>query len=138
MMEIKIDNVKISIPVGWSVRYTKSPQLFVIYSGIEVNDTFQENGNLVIEYLPREYSVKEYIDACIISLERVYKDFNIITSEGNYHIISGKINEISMQQIQFFNVKEKIAYIFTCASDPKNFTRFEDTFRKIAASLIIE
>ena len=119
MMKISIENVSIEAPLGWFAQYTKSPQLFFLYSPLEVNDTIQENCNLTIEYLSSPYTVEEYKDANIEALQSVYREFQILESNNNYHIIKGYVGENYVKQIQYFYVKLNIAYVLTFTSNPE-------------------
>ena len=135
-MKISIENVSIEAPLGWFAQYTKSPQLFFLYSPLEVNDTIQENCNLTIEYLSSPYTVKEYKDANIEPLQSVYREFEILESNMNYHIIRGYVGEIYVKQVQYFYVKSNIAYVLTFTSNPENFDRFKTQFNLIADTFI--
>jgi len=130
-MQIKIDNYSITVPSGWLAQRTDSSTVFVLYSPVEENDTFQENGNLTIEKLPTEYSVKGYLEAAQKNIKKIYGNFALIEEGENYQIISGDINGIVVQQIQFVSIKENTAYILTFTSNPENFNRYKDTFKKI-------
>lgn len=138
VMKIEIGNVKINSPVGWIAQYTKSPQVFFLYSPVEENDTFQENCNLTIENLPGKYSIKNYMIESIKQIKKVYKDLKIIETSDNYHIISGDVNGNIVQQIQFFYIKNNIAYVLTFTSTPEKFNDYTDTFKIIAKSFEIK
>jgi hypothetical protein len=135
-MKIVVDNVSIEVPVGWLSQYTKSPQLFFLYSPVEVNDTFQENCNLTIEYLPSSYTIQEYKKAGVTALKSVYGDFQLVESSENYHIITGLVGEVSVKQIQYFYIKSNIAYVLTFSSNPENFSRYKEQFESIAETFI--
>jgi hypothetical protein len=130
-MEIKIDNYSITVPSGWLAQRTDSSTVFILYSPIEENDTFQENGNLAVEKLPTQYSVKGYLEAARENIKKIYGNFILIEEGENYQIISGDINGTTVQQIQFVSIKKNMAYILTFTSNPENFNHYLDTFKKI-------
>ena len=133
-MEVKIDNYSITVPSGWLAQRTDSSILFVLYSPLEENDDFQENGNLSVEQLPSKYSVKGYLESSREYIKTLYSNFNLIEAKDNYQIISGEINGTKVQQIQFVFMKGNIANILTFTSNPENFARYLDTFKKIQKS----
>lgn len=135
-MKISINDISIESPIGWLAQYTKSPQLFFLYSPMEVNDTFQENCNLTIEYLPSPYTIKEYKDASVAAIESVYGNFQLLESNDNYHIITGYVGDIKLKQIQYFYIKSNIAYVLTFSSNPENFSRYKDQFSSIAMTFV--
>ncbi len=130
-MQIKIDNYAITVPSGWLAQRTDSSTVFILYSPIEENDTFQENGNLAIEKLPTKYSVKDYLKAAQEYIKKIYGNFLLIEEGDDYQIISGDMNGTAVQQIQFVSIKDNTAYILTFTSNPENFDRYLDTFREI-------
>ena len=130
-MKIECENTTIEVPLGWLAQYTKSPQMFVLYSPVEQNDTFQENCNLAIEALPIDYTVLNYMKASIEIMRSVYSNLEIIESNENFHIISGSINDIVVQQIQFFYINNNTAYVLTFTSNPANFNRYLEEFKSI-------
>ena len=131
LMNIKIDNVSISVPEGWSAQYTNSLPVFVLFSPVEENDTFQENANLTIEQLQVKCTKKEYLKACRELISTMYNNFELIEEGNNYHIISGFFNEKNVMQLQFVSIKKNTAYIMTYTSDMDNFARYLDTFKAI-------
>lgn len=131
-MTISIDDISIESPIGWFAQYTKSPQLFFLFSPLENNDTFQENCNLTIEYLSVPYTIDEYMADSVTALESVYKGFQLASSRDNYHVFTGYIGETLVKQMQFFYIAEAKAYVLTFSSDPDNFDRYRDQFRSIA------
>ena len=133
-MEVKIDNYSITVPSGWLAQRTDSAPLFVLYSPVEENDDFQENGNLSVERLPSKYSVKGYLESSRAYIKTLYSNFNLIEAKDNYQIISGEINGTKVQQIQFVFMKGNIANVLTFTSNPENFARYLDTFKKIQKS----
>lgn len=134
-MTIECENITIEAPLGWLAQYTKTPQLFILYSPLEANDTFQENCNLTLEALPTHYTVPNYMEASINGLKTVYSNLKLIESKNNYHIISGNINNIIVKQIQYFYIKNNTAYILTFTSNPENFNRYLAEFESIAQTL---
>ncbi len=134
LMQIKIDNFSISVPEGWSVEYSNSAYIFVLYSPLEVNDTFRENANLSLEKLHAKRNEKQYLEAVQDILSLVYTDFELLEFGDNYHIISGSLNGIEVIQIQYVAIKNDIAYIMTYSSDPDNFARYFDVFESIQAT----
>lgn len=133
-MEVKIDNYSITVPSGWLAQRTDSSILFVLYSPLEENDDFQENGNLSVAQLLSKYSVKEYLESSREYIKTLYSNFNLIEAKDNYQIISGEINGTKVQQIQFVFMKGNIANVLTFTSNPENFARYLDTFKKIQKS----
>ena len=133
-MKVKIDNYSITVPAGWMAQRTDSSALFILYSPLEENDDFQENGNLSIEQLPSKYSVKGYLEASREYIKTIYSNFNLIETKDNYQIITGEINGTKVQQIQFVFMKGNVANVLTFTSNPENFARYLDTFKKIQKS----
>jgi len=133
-MKIEIDNVSFEVPPLWMVQYSKSPQLFMAYSPVEQNDTFQENGNLTIEYLPSDYTAKGYLAASGESIKAVFSDFKIISTGDHFHVYTGKLNGTLLQQIQYVYIKSKVAYILTFTATPESYGNYEKEFQSIAST----
>lgn len=138
LMTVSVGNVEVSIPVGWYAQYTKSPQLFYLYSPLEPNDTFQENCNLTIEQLPVEYTVAEYMRLSAEQLSRVYSSLDLVVTSDNSHTISGAIGGTALQQSQYFYIRNRVAYILTFSATPKTFEKFSEVFAEIERSFRIE
>ncbi len=134
VMKVIVDNFEITVPGGWLAQRTDSPTVFMLYSPIEEYDTFQENGNLVVEKLPAKYSVKGYLEAGRESLKKFYGDFKLIEEGKNYQIISGNLNGNYVQQIMFAEMNGLDAYVLTFSSNPENFDRYLETFKTIYKS----
>ena len=130
-MEIKIDNYSITVPSLWLAQRTDSATVFILYSPIEENDTFQENGNLTVEKLPSKYSVKAYLKAGREVLKKLYANFKLIEEGADYQIFSGELNGIALQQMQFVTISGTEAYVLTFSSTPEDFDRYADTFKAI-------
>ena len=105
--------------------------MFILYSPIEENDTFQENGNLTVEKLPSKYSVKAYLKAGREVLKKLYANFKLIEEGADYQIFSGELNGIALQQMQFVSISGTEAYVLTFSSTPEDFDRYADTFKAI-------
>jgi hypothetical protein len=137
-MKIKVENAEIDVPLGWFAHYTKQPQLFFLYSPLEDDyDDFQENCNLMKEKLPGKYSMEEYMKASINAVKDVYTGLVIEETGKNYYIFSGIVNDIEVKQIQYYYIKNNIAYILTFTSAPETFTDYFAIFKKIAESFKI-
>ena len=130
-MRIKIDNYSITIPSLWLAQRTDSATVFILYSPLEENDTFQENGNLAVEKLPSKYSVKAYLKAGREVLKKLYANFKLIEEGDDYQIFSGELNGIALQQMQFVSISGTEAYVLTFSSTPEDFDRYVDTFKAI-------
>ena len=130
-MQIKIDNYSITIPSLWLAQRTDSATVFILYSPIEENDTFQENVNLTVEKLPSKYSVKAYLKAGREVLKKLYANFKLIEEGDDYQIFSGELNGIALQQMQFVSISGTEAYVLTFSSTPEDFDRYAETFKAI-------
>ena len=130
-MQIKIDNCSITIPSLWLAQRTDSATVFILYSPLEENDTFQENGNLTVEKIPAKYSVKAYLKAGREMLKKLYANFKLIEEGADYQIFSGELNGIALQQMQFVTISGTEAYVLTFSSTPEDFDRYADTFKSI-------
>lgn len=134
-MIVQCDGISIEAPVGWLVQYTQSPTVFMMYSPLENNDTFQENGNIVVEDLPTPYTIPEYMDLSIEFLQSVYTDYKLLEREGNRLVITGHVGDILVQQVQFYHIVDNTAYVLTFTSNPLNFKRYTAVFNSIAQSV---
>ena len=103
-MQIKIDNCSITIPSLWLAQRTDSATVFILYSPLKENDTFQENGNLTVEKIPAKYSVKAYLKAGREMLKKLYANFKLIEEGADYQLFSGELNGIALQQMQFVTI----------------------------------
>ena len=130
-MQIKIDNCSITIPSLWLAQRTDSATVFILYSPLEENDTFQENGNLTVEKIPAKYSVKAYLKAGREMLKKLYANFKLIEEGADYQLFSGELNGIALQQMQFVTISGTEAYVLTFSSTPEDFDRYADTFKAI-------
>ena len=130
-MQIKIDNCSITIPSLWLAQRTDSATVFILYSPLEENDTFQENGNLTVEKIPAKYSVKAYLKAGREMLKKLYANFKLIEEGADYQIFSGEFDGIALQQMQFVTISGTEAYVLTFSSTPEDFDRYADTFKSI-------
>ncbi len=99
-MKVEAEGFTIRVPLGWMAQYTKTPCVFMLYSPVEENDTFQENGNLVVEALPGKSSIKTYMEQSIAAIREMYKNPKVLEAKENYHVIAGQINETLVQQIR--------------------------------------
>lgn len=134
VMKISIDHFSINVPLGWYAMYAGSPTVFQLFSPPEANDSFQENANLMIEKLPRLYTVKEYQDASIQYLPTLFSDFQVIERQENYHIYHATLNQVEIVGMQMIYIKEKEAYTLTFSAKPDTFQLFRDSFFSIARS----
>jgi hypothetical protein len=137
-MTLQAENIEIRSPINWLAQYTQSPQLFIIYSPIEPNDTFQENLNLTTEALPSPYTVSAYMEASQNVLQSVYQSFELEVTGDSFHIYTGTVNGVTVKQIQYFWVVGNTAYILTGSALPSTFQNFADTFQTIADSVVIK
>lgn len=135
VMKVEIEKFKLQLPVTWMIQYTKTPYIFIIYAALLENDTFQENGSLVVEQLPQKISINDYRKAALGQLEPYYEDFKLEESKDNYVIISGVVNGASVKQVQYYYINNKEAYIITFTSTPEEFADYLPDFKKIAGSL---
>ncbi|HBD95931.1 MAG TPA: hypothetical protein DC057_17305 [Spirochaetia bacterium] len=127
------------VPTGWYIEYKKSPNLFIVFAPAEnEKDTFQENYNLVMEYLPKVYSISNYMTASVIQLKNVYTDFKILKTGTNYHIYQGKLGDNQLKQMQYFFIKEKTAYILTFSALLNSFGDYEEIFISIAENFSLK
>jgi len=133
-MFIRCGETSIEVPFGWLAQYTKSPNIFIIYSPVEQNDTFQENGNLTVEALPVPYTVEEYMRAGNEIMSTIYRKYQVIESSEHWHVITGILNDTLLQQIQYFYIRDNTAYVLTFTAIPESFDRYRPVFDSIAAS----
>lgn len=133
-MKVEIGNFKISLPVGWMAQYTGNAQVFFLFSPLEKDDTFQENCNLTPEPLNQKISLEDYIKTIMTGLDGAYSNMKVIEAKDNYRIITGEINETVVEQMLYFYITPKVAYVLTFTATPDSFADYVDTFRKIAAS----
>lgn len=138
LMHIKVGDIGMSIPEGWLIQYSNTQQIFYLYAPVTENDGFHENGNVTYEELPRKYTIKDYMEASVSQLEEIFNDFKVIKSEGNYHIISGEMQGIKVQQIQYSFMKGLRAYVLTFSSTPDKFNQYEQVFRDMAATFSVK
>ena len=136
-MKVKAENIEVDVPVSWLAQYTKSPQIFFLFSPLEKGDNFQENGNLMKEAVRGKSSLKNYMDESVKALKTVYKELKIEETGTNYHILSGILNNIRVKQIQYLYIKDNNIYILTFTATPESFAKFSGVFKKIAESLKI-
>ena len=134
VMKISIDHFSVKVPLGWYALYAGSPTVFQLFSPLEADDSFQENANLMVEKLPRLYTVKEYQDASIQYLPSLFSDFQVIERQDNYHIYHAALNQVEIVGMQMIFIKEKEAYTITFSAKPDTFERFRDSFFAIAQS----
>lgn len=133
-MFISIDKYQIAVPVGWLAQYTKDQIVFVLYSPLEENDTFQENCNLTTETLKTQMTLSEYIKLSVDTLKGIYKDLRIQAQKDNYLVYTGTMDGGMIKQLQYYYINNTEAYVLTCSSDPANYARYEKTFRQIAGT----
>ncbi|MCL2480525.1 MAG: hypothetical protein FWF38_02325 [Spirochaetaceae bacterium] len=136
-MKVKVENTEIDVPLGWYAQYTKSPQIFFLYSPLEEGDDFQENCNLMKEMLPGKYSLKDYMEASIEVVKEIYIGLVLEETGTNYYVFSGIVNNIRVKQIQYYYIKNNIAYILTFSATPDSFSQYSAIFKKIAESFKI-
>ena len=137
-MKIKVENAEIDVPLGWFAQYTKQPQLFFLYSPLEGDyDDFQENCNLMKEKLPGKYSMEDYMKASINAVKDVYTELVVEETGKNYYIFSGIVSDTEVKQIQYYYIKNNIAYILTFTAAPETFADYFAIFKKIAESFKI-
>lgn len=134
VMKISVDNFSVDVPEYWIAQRLDSQIKFIIYSPVEENDTFQENGNLTVETLPGSYSAKAYLKAARDNLKAVYSNFNLIEEGDNFHIYTAKFDSTTLKQLQYVAIKGKEAYVFTFSSTEADFDRYKETFVNIYKS----
>jgi hypothetical protein len=137
-MKLVMDNITIESPIGWLAQYTKSPNVFFIYSPLEVNDTFQENCNLTVEELYIDMTIEEYFQATLDQLKDFYTNFNLEEKLENYCIYSGILNNVKLRQMQYYYKKDNAVYVLTFTSTPIEFDSYRSIFKEIAASFSID
>jgi hypothetical protein len=137
LMRVSVGNAEVSIPVGWYAEYRNSGMVFVLYSPLEEDDSFQENGNLATEALDKAYSVKDYMAAALEQVKTVYENFSLAASGKNYHVYTGTVNNVDVTQIQYFYIKGKTAYVLTFTAKPDTFDDYSDTFAAIAKTFVV-
>lgn len=132
-MQIKIDNCEITVPPEWLAKRTASDPntVFFLYAPLEENDTFQENCNLTVEKFPTDITVKDLLQVVRTYIKTQYDNFALIEEGDNYHIISGDLEGVTVQQIQFITIKNRTAYSLTFTSNPVDFDRYLDIFIEI-------
>ncbi len=133
-MQVKFDNYSLTVPSGWLVQRVDGPALLMVYSPMDEDDQFQENINLACEKLPGKFTVKGYLSAAREFIKTMYSDFNLVEEGSDYQIISGNINGIALQQVQFVFIKNNTAHVLTCSSTPEDFDRYYEVFKQIKSS----
>jgi len=132
-MQIKIDNYEITVPPEWLAKRADSDPnaVFYLYAPLDENGAIRENCNLTVEKLPADITIKELMQIVRIYLKTVYDNFTLIEEGDNYHIFSGELEGVSVQQIQFITISDRTAYSFTCTSTPEDFDCYLDIFIEI-------
>lgn len=137
-MKIVIDNISIESPLGWLAQYTKSPNLFFLYSPLKPNDTFQENCNLTVEELYIDLSISEYMQATLDQLNSFYTDFSLKEKGKNFTVYYGILNNVELVQAQYYYKEDNTVYVLTCTSTPSEFDNYRVVFKQIASSFSIQ
>ncbi len=137
-MRIRCENVEVEVPAGWLAVYTRSPQLFVLYAPLKENDVFQENMNLVSEFLPRKMDVASYMQASAKAMERVFGHIEVLETGDGFHIYAAEMDGVRFLQMQFFFVQDNTACVLTGSADTEDFSLYRDTFTAIADTVVID
>jgi len=136
-MKISAEGISINVPLGWLAEYKKTPVIFMVYSPEETQNTVRENYNLVIENLPRAYTLEEYSSLSLKNIKALFTNIDVVEQKNNYHIYKADYNGIKLQQIQYFFIKNKIAYVLTFSSVQDTFEQYKNLFFEIAKSFEI-
>lgn len=133
-MQIKVNNLEVTVPDGWLATKVNNGTEFMLYSPVEENDSFQENANVTVEKLLQEITPKEYLASARNTLSVIFEGFKVESEGNNFHIYTGTINGVLVKQIQYCAIKNGNAYVFTFSSEPKSFKKYEKTFAEIFKS----
>ena len=134
---------QISLPaelIGWSITDDTGGMTLVIMKGLS-DPPSQPSANVVVEPLSVSLTSKEYLEASVVTLKSVIKDWKEesrrtikIGGKDGYEIIyTGKIvSDVTFKWIQQLVVKGKYGYVITGANVAEKFV--EDVFLKIMAT----
>ena len=137
-MKLTVKKTSILVPTGWSVEYSNSTTVYILYAPQAEESNFHENMNLVTEELPKKYSVKDYLSAAKGQLGTVFQNLKMVEEKANYHIFTATYNGVNLQEVQFVFIKNKTAYVVTGASTPEKFEEYRKIFFEIAKTFKIE
>jgi hypothetical protein len=141
------DDFSIKFPKEWENKEGFMGTAVISLSLKEGNaDQFRENVNVVVEQLPREMSLDEYVDASIPNLAKVITDFRenekgittINDHDARWLVYSGRMGMINLKCIQYYMVDGKRGYVITCSATSESYDNYRRTFDDVATSFEFE
>jgi hypothetical protein len=132
------EGVEIALPDGWEEGDAASNGVLLMgLSPANIDPTFRDNFNVVKEDIPLDISIDYYYDASLKYLKESFKNFKVLERKNNYHIYTFESEGFKIQQMQFFYIKNSVAYVLTFTSIPKRFKQVKPLFEQIEKTLVL-
>lgn len=117
---------------------------FILFSGLEVNDDFNENINLVVQDLKGQgYTMESYVKLTLSQINTMVPNGKVLESKFNkdknrHELIWIGDVQIPLKFKQYLIQKEDKFYILTLTTLPETFLEFEKTGKEILNSFQVK
>ncbi|WP_143569788.1 hypothetical protein [Tenacibaculum agarivorans] len=135
------NNYEISYPKSWQLDTTgQMDSSFILFSGLDADDKFNENVNLTIQNLKgKDFTMESFVELSLSQIKRMIPNGKVIENSFNAAknrqevIWSGDIQQ-ALKFKQYYYFKDEKAYILTLTTLPETFLQFETTGNNILNS----
>lgn len=138
------NNFSKKFPKDWGIKEGFMNTEVIALQPIEnEEDDFRENVNVVIEKLPQNINIDEYLNLNIINLNKFFANYNEVErgktyledEEARWLIYSGQMGNYDLKYLVYVAIRKKSAYIITCTSIPEKFDNNRNLFEQISKSI---
>ena len=139
--------ITINYPLDWEKKEAIMDAVVVFLSPLEnESDKFRENFSIIIkEYLKEQKLSEEYIEFELEQLKETLIDFQLIkktkikiSNISAYKIVyTGKKQEIDIQIMQYYALKNNGIYLLTYTAERDKFNKFLKVIKKMIKSFKI-
>jgi hypothetical protein len=132
------EGVEIALPEGWEEGDAASSGVLLMgLSPANIDPTFRDNFNVVKEEIPSDITLEYYYSESLKYLKQSFKNFKVLERKNHYHIYTFESDGFKIQQLQYFYIKNSVAYVLTFTSIPKRFKQVKPLFEQIEKSLVL-
>ncbi len=137
----------IIFPKDWEIQESFMGTSVISRSSLENEaDQFKENINVVVEKLPKDMGLDEYLELNLSNMYKFLTDFKEIEkgsvelsdNDARWLIYTGQLGQLDMKALVYFTIKGMRAYVITCSSSPNSFEEYKDRFKEIVNSFQLE
>ncbi len=141
------DDFSIKLPDKWETKEGYMGTSVMSLSSLEgAGDQFRENVNVVVEKLPKEMTLDEYMSGNLSNLPRFITDFResgrggttLGDIDAKWLTYTGRMGTSNLAFKQYFMVRGDRGYVITGTATEETYPRFKNTFEQTAESFQFE